>query len=117
MRALRRAILLFVMATVPVVGGAQWLNYPTPGIPRLASGAPDLKAPAPRLPFITCTTLGLTLSTISAMASEAAPGSNTAPGAGVVSISTAMSVLSIFIIVQGPKSKVQGQRSKIASYG
>src|SRR6478752_4588998 len=30
--------------------GAQWLNYPTPGIPRLANGAPDLKAPAPRTP-------------------------------------------------------------------
>jgi hypothetical protein len=29
---------------------AQWLNYPTPGIPRLADGKPDLKAPAPRLP-------------------------------------------------------------------
>ena len=29
---------------------AQWLNYPTPGIPRLANGAPNLKAPAPRTP-------------------------------------------------------------------
>jgi len=27
---------------------AQWLNYPTPGIPRLADGKPDLNAPAPR---------------------------------------------------------------------
>ncbi len=41
------AILLFVLAT-PAAGLAQWLNYPTPGIPRLASGAPDLKAPTPR---------------------------------------------------------------------
>lgn len=27
---------------------AQWLNYPTPGIPRLANGKPNLAAPAPR---------------------------------------------------------------------
>ena len=42
-------MLLFVLAG-PAVAGAQWLNYPTPGIPRLANGAPDLKAPAPRTP-------------------------------------------------------------------
>jgi hypothetical protein len=28
--------------------GAQWLNYPTPGIPRLPDGKPNLSAPAPR---------------------------------------------------------------------
>src|SRR5262249_13196099 len=38
---------LFVLVT-PVAALAQWLNYPTPGIPRLPNGAPDLKAPAPR---------------------------------------------------------------------
>jgi hypothetical protein len=27
---------------------AQWLNYKTPGIPRLANGKPNLSAPAPR---------------------------------------------------------------------
>jgi hypothetical protein len=27
---------------------AQWLNYPTPGIPRLPDGKPNLTAPAPR---------------------------------------------------------------------
>ena len=27
---------------------AQWLNYPTPGIPRTADGKPDLSAQAPR---------------------------------------------------------------------
>jgi len=27
---------------------AQWLNYPTPGIPRLANGKPDLAAPSPK---------------------------------------------------------------------
>ena len=26
---------------------AQWLNYPTPGIPRLPDGSPDLEAPVP----------------------------------------------------------------------
>jgi len=29
---------------------AQWLNYPTPGIPRLPGGKPNLTAPAPRAP-------------------------------------------------------------------
>jgi len=27
---------------------AQWLNYPTPGIPRTPDGKPDLSAPVPR---------------------------------------------------------------------
>ena len=29
---------------------AQWLNHPTPGIPRTADGKPNLAAPAPRTP-------------------------------------------------------------------
>ena len=29
---------------------AQWLKYPTPGLPRTADGRPDLSAPAPRTP-------------------------------------------------------------------
>ncbi len=29
---------------------AQWLNYPTPGLPRTADGKPNLSAPAPRMP-------------------------------------------------------------------
>src|SRR5215467_10266107 len=29
---------------------AQWLRYPTEGVPRKADGKPDLTAPAPRLP-------------------------------------------------------------------
>lgn len=29
---------------------AQWLKYPTPGVPRTADGKPDLAAPAPRTP-------------------------------------------------------------------
>ena len=27
---------------------AQWLNYPTPGVPRTKDGKPNLSAPAPR---------------------------------------------------------------------
>jgi len=39
------AVLLFAAAAP---AHAQWLNYKTPGIPRKADGAADLKAPAPR---------------------------------------------------------------------
>src|SRR4029453_18284093 len=34
--------------TMPV--DAQWLNHPTPGIPRAADGRPNLTAPRPRTP-------------------------------------------------------------------
>src|ERR1700724_4345304 len=43
-----------MLATVPALAflsafvHAQWLNYPTPGIPRLPDGKPNLNAPAPR---------------------------------------------------------------------
>ena len=33
---------------LPAIGAAQWLNYPTPGTPRLPDGKPNLSAPAPR---------------------------------------------------------------------
>jgi hypothetical protein len=39
---------LAALAAGPSLAWCQWLGYPTPGIPRLANGAPDLKAPAPR---------------------------------------------------------------------
>ena len=32
----------------PALASAQWLDYRTPGVPRVAGGAPDLKAPTPR---------------------------------------------------------------------
>jgi hypothetical protein len=35
-----------VMTAAPLAG--QWLNYPTPGIPRTPDGKPNLAAPAPR---------------------------------------------------------------------
>jgi hypothetical protein len=37
----------FVLASSAHVFG-QWVTYPTPNLPRLADGQPDLKAPAPR---------------------------------------------------------------------
>src|SRR5256885_17064410 len=39
------AVLASLLSTA---ASAQWLNYPTPGIPRLADGKPNLSAPAPR---------------------------------------------------------------------
>jgi hypothetical protein len=35
------------IATIPVT--AQWLDYPTPNVPKTKDGKPDLNAPAPRL--------------------------------------------------------------------
>jgi len=43
-----RPITIAIILTVPAV--AQWLNLPTPGIPRTADGKPNLTAPAPRMP-------------------------------------------------------------------
>jgi hypothetical protein len=45
-RASASAIATAVLATAPVQ--AQWLKYPTPGVPRTAAGVPNLDAPAPR---------------------------------------------------------------------
>ncbi len=42
----RQQWLLAILFAVPAPG--QWLNYSTPGIPRLADGQPNLGAPAPR---------------------------------------------------------------------
>jgi hypothetical protein len=41
-----RLTALVILAAVPLA--AQWINYPTPGIPRLPNGKPNLAAPAPR---------------------------------------------------------------------
>jgi hypothetical protein len=41
------AVALASVLSAPVA--AQWLNYPTPGIPRLPDGKPDLSAPVPKL--------------------------------------------------------------------
>jgi len=45
--ALRIAIFV---SSISVPASAQWLNHPTPGIPRTADGKPNLSAPAPRTP-------------------------------------------------------------------
>src|SRR5262245_16990614 len=45
MKIFTAMIILTVFATVLE---AQWINYPTPGIPRTADGKPNLTAPAPR---------------------------------------------------------------------
>ena len=42
--------LLFVLTALGTTAAAQWLNYPTPGIPRLPDGKPNLSAPTPRSP-------------------------------------------------------------------
>ena len=42
------AALILMMGTIPA--GAQWLDRPTPGIPRTHDGKPNLTAPAPRGP-------------------------------------------------------------------
>jgi len=42
---LQAALLVTIM---PVAAAAQWLNYPTPGLPRTADGKPNLSAPTPR---------------------------------------------------------------------
>ena len=44
----RSLVMLFVLVAGSGIVRAQWLNYKTPGIPRLPNGAPNLKAPAPR---------------------------------------------------------------------
>jgi hypothetical protein len=47
MKSLPIALTAIALATT---AQAQWLTYPTPGIPRTASGAPNLDAPTPRTP-------------------------------------------------------------------
>ncbi len=40
-------LLLMALAIAPQLARAQWLNYPTPGIPRTADGKPNLSARTP----------------------------------------------------------------------
>ena len=42
------AALLAALIVAPASLAAQWLDYPTPGIPRNADGSANLNAPAPR---------------------------------------------------------------------
>src|SRR5579859_6737987 len=45
---MRSALVIVCLMSAPL--SAQWLNYPTPGIPRLPDGKPNLAAPAPKTP-------------------------------------------------------------------
>lgn len=47
-RAVTAPLCALALVSLPVC--AQWLHYPTPGIPRTADGKPNLFAPAPRTP-------------------------------------------------------------------
>lgn len=47
-RSVGHALVVIALAALPYAASAQWLDYPTPGIPRAADGTPNLKAPAPR---------------------------------------------------------------------
>ncbi len=44
----RRGSRIAIVLALCTAAGAQWVHYPTPGIPRLANGAVNLNAPAPR---------------------------------------------------------------------
>jgi hypothetical protein len=46
-RAQRTAVFAVVLM-MPMFASAQWLNYPTAGVPRKADGSPNLAAPTPR---------------------------------------------------------------------
>ncbi len=45
-----RIAIAAALCLLPVPLCAQWLDLPTPGIPRTAAGKPNLTAPAPRMP-------------------------------------------------------------------
>jgi hypothetical protein len=48
MNSLTNAVGLSALLLWPLWVSAQWLDHPTPGLPRGADGTPDLAAPAPR---------------------------------------------------------------------
>jgi hypothetical protein len=47
---LRTLVMVAVGVVLPACATAQWIGYPTPGIPRLPNGKADLTAPAPKAP-------------------------------------------------------------------
>jgi hypothetical protein len=47
-RMARLALMALLLGAAPLAAQAQWLDYKTPGVPRLKDGKPDLKARAPR---------------------------------------------------------------------
>ena len=47
---MRLSLALLMLMSGPTLAGAQWVDRPTPGIPRTPDGKPNLAAPAPRGP-------------------------------------------------------------------
>jgi hypothetical protein len=47
---MKRALIAVMTVALSAPLAAQWLNHPTPGLPRTADGKPNLAAPAPRAP-------------------------------------------------------------------
>jgi hypothetical protein len=47
---MKASVIAVVTVALSVPLAAQWLNQPTPGIPRMRDGKPNLAAPAPRTP-------------------------------------------------------------------
>src|SRR5437899_5598145 len=47
---MQRIAITAALLLLPVSLYAQWLDFPTPGIPRTADGKPNLTAPVPRTP-------------------------------------------------------------------
>jgi hypothetical protein len=45
----RLGVLIAIILGTSAIGLAQWVHYPTAGIPRKADGTPDLNAPVPKL--------------------------------------------------------------------
>src|SRR5580692_5237658 len=43
-------VAMAILCAMSALAPAQWLDYPSKGIPRKADGKADLSAPAPRLP-------------------------------------------------------------------
>src|SRR5262249_23729834 len=48
--AMKIVLIIGVTLALGAPVAAQWLNHPTPNIPRTADGKPNLDAPAPRTP-------------------------------------------------------------------
>jgi hypothetical protein len=47
---MKTVVLAILLSAATSPAAAQWLDHPTPGIPRTADGKPNLAAPAPRTP-------------------------------------------------------------------
>jgi hypothetical protein len=47
---MNKIAMLLGVSSLCISAEAQWMNYPTPGMPRTPDGKPNLSAPAPRLP-------------------------------------------------------------------